>query len=105
MQDDDGNIHYRLKRLEEATIRLEDTDQKLNNNLNELVLNTKLMAQTLEMLTTDIQPKLSKLDDKINTLERNVDNAALIIGAVKWLAVTVGGIGVLMVIKHLFGGG
>ena len=74
--------------------RLEATDEKMNDALAELLVNTKTMNLTLENLA-NVLPRLRQLElDNVNT--------KLVVGAIKWLAVTAGGSAVVMVLSFLF---
>ena len=78
-----------LRRLE----RLEDTDESLKEAINQLVLTTTTMAQTLE--------QLAKVEPIVTQLRLDNQNNKLILGAVRWLGITVGGSAVAMVVTYL----
>lgn len=80
---EDQDINRRL-------VKLEDADDKMKEALNQLIISTTTMQNTLE--------RLDNLAPVVRKLEMDVANNKIVLSAVKWLALTVGGAAVSMTI-------
>ena len=83
-------VHRRLAKLEDA-------DDKMKDALQQLIVSTTTMQNTLE--------RLDNLAPVVRKLEMDVANNKIVLSAVKWLALTVGGSALSMAIGLLVKGG
>lgn len=82
-----------IRRLE----KLEDADEKMKDALQQLIISNTSMSQTLT--------RLAELAPVVHKLELDNVNNKLAVNAVKWLAMTIGGSAIVMVMAFLFKGG
>ena len=80
-----NDAYNRIKRLEEATDKLSKNDEQLNETVNELVINTKLMSNILERMTNQLEPRITKLEEENFHIKMEQSAHTMVIKAVKWL--------------------
>ena len=82
----DDDTHNRIQRLENATDELAKNDKQLNDTVQELVIQTRIMSNILERMTNDIEPRMSRIEDDLLQLKMQQSANTSIVQAAKWVA-------------------
>lgn len=92
--EDERETYSRIRRLEDATEELAKSDKQLNETVNELVIQSKLMGSILERMSNSLEPRIAKLEEDNFQLKMEQSANSMVITAVKWLAgvVVLGGL-------------
>jgi predicted S18 family serine protease len=80
--------YSRIKKLEQATDELAKNDKQLNETVQELVIQTKLMSNILERMTTNLEPRIKTLEDEVVELKLSQSSNQTVLQAVKWFGGT-----------------
>lgn len=91
---DERDTYSRIRRLEDATDELAKSDKQLNETVNELVVQSKLMSSLLERMTNEVEPRLARLEEDNFQIKMDQSTSTQVIAAIKWVAgvVALGGL-------------